>query len=257
MKNSTDKKKIIANFSKAARSYDKYADIQKAAACELACRLPDKGFKRILEIGCGTGIYTALLNDKFKNAVLKSIDISPEMISVAKEKFKERRIDFEVADAEVFDPCGDFDLVTSNACFQWFHDLGVSLRKYKDKLAKDGVFSFSMFGPKTYWEFNSILSDFYKGSSFQSDEFITKDILFKLLNKYFKAVTVDEVRFCESLPDLKTLLSKIRNTGTNGRGLNGKFIGSKRLKAIEAGFKEKFGAIKTTHQVFFCYCHNS
>jgi len=258
MKNLTDKKNLIRNFSKAARIYDKYADIQRAAACELISRLPEGGFERILEIGCGTGIYTQLLRERFINSVLKAVDISPEMVRVAREKFKTSAIDFEVLDAEVSMPAGKFDLVTSNACFQWFGDLESAFKKYKDRLSPGGVFSFSFFGPKTYWELDAVLKEHYKSAGIPAARFISKEDLSVSLGRSFRSINIDEVRFCEKFSGLAEFLSKIKFTGTSGNGLQEKkFFGPKSMRIIEKAFRAKFGAIQATHQVFFCHCLNS
>src|SRR3990167_3889175 len=131
-----DKKAVIRNFSRYARSYDKYADVQKRAASELLESIREEGFREILEIGCGTGNYTLLLRERFKNASLKAIDISGKMIDVASEKLKDKNIEFIVADAETVDIRGDFDCITSNASFQWFSDLGKTIKKYSAAIKK-------------------------------------------------------------------------------------------------------------------------
>ncbi len=255
MKSLMDKKNIIRNFSKAACVYDKYADVQKLAASELVSRLPKNGFRSILEIGCGTGIYTELLKTKFSGADLRAIDISPEMIGVAKRKFEDNVVNFEVADAESFSSPARYDLITSNACFQWVQDLPAFLKEYKAKLASEGVLSFSIFGPRTYWELDSILKGYNKDISVSAAAFFTKEELDDLLNKNFKSVSIEEVRFCEKFSKLTDLLAKIKYTGTSGQGIEDrKFLGPKRLKELDIVFKEKFGSIIATHQVFFCYC---
>ena len=67
-----DKEAIVKNFSKYARTYDKYADIQKRAASELLGLMRKDGFRPILEIGCGTGDLLAFLDPPSG----KGIDIS-------------------------------------------------------------------------------------------------------------------------------------------------------------------------------------
>ena len=122
-----DKTRLIKNFSRSASFYDRYADVQKNCATELLRRLTQVRFNKILELGCGTGNYCSLLREKFSEAQLTAVDISEPMIAVARNKLKGSKINFVVADAEDVSFGEGFDLVTSNACFQWFEDLERSL----------------------------------------------------------------------------------------------------------------------------------
>lgn len=54
---------------------------------------------RVLDLGCGTGRITSLLNSLSENKVL-GMDVSPKMIEIAREKYK----DFDCAEFI----CGDF-----------------------------------------------------------------------------------------------------------------------------------------------------
>ncbi len=258
-----DKKTIIRNFSRYARIYDKYADIQKLAALELLGLTREDGFRRILEIGCGTGNYTLLLREKFENASLKAIDISGKMIDVASEKLKDKNIEFIVADAETADIRGDFDCVTSNASFQWFNDLDGALKKYGAVLKKDGIILFSAFGPATFQELNISLRDVFsaggrsasggKGISTASDNFMGKREIAKLLEGNFKRARVREAFYEESFPRLKDLLNKIKFSGTRGNGVNGGVIFTPRaLRELEKVYLDKFKRISATYQVFYC-----
>ncbi len=247
------KEAIIRNFSRYAYVYDKYADVQKRAALELAEEIKEKNFNKILEIGCGTGNYTLLLREKFRNARLKAIDISKNMIEVAKEKLKDRDIEFIVEDGENLGSDGEFDLITSSACFQWFDDLEKALMKYRDLLKSSGIILFSIFGPSTFWELDAALKDIFKDRSVGAAGFMAKEELGKILNKNFKEIKIRETRYNECFFHLKSLLDKIKYTGIRGEGANGKISFSRKwLNELEDVYLDKFSAIKATYQVFFC-----
>ncbi|MDP3787167.1 MAG: malonyl-ACP O-methyltransferase BioC [Candidatus Omnitrophota bacterium] len=248
-----DKETIIRNFSKYASTYDKYADIQKCAASELLGLMREDGFRRILEIGCGTGNYTLLLRERFKNASLKAIDISGKMIDVASEKLKDKSIEFIVADAETVDIREDFDCITSNASFQWFSDLGKTIKKYSAAIKKGGIILFSVFGPATFRELNASLRDVFKEASTVTDNFMGKKELIKLLEENFKKVRIKEAFYEESFPCLKDLLHKIKFSGIRGNGMNGGTIFTPRaLRGLEKVYLNKFKRISATYQVFYC-----
>ena len=160
-----DKTAIIRNFSRYADIYDKYAHVQKASALRLLEQIKEDNFKKILEVGCGTGNYTSFLREKFRAAEFKAIDISDRMLKVAQEKLKTKNIEFILADAEDVNIKERFDLITSNACFQWFDNLEPTLMKYKKLLNLRGIISFSIFGPHTYKELRTSLGYLFKDAA--------------------------------------------------------------------------------------------
>lgn len=69
-----DKSNIAHNFSRYAHLYDKYAGVQNQAALELVSSLKNNNFSKILELGCGTGNYTLMLREKFRDARIKAVE---------------------------------------------------------------------------------------------------------------------------------------------------------------------------------------
>ena len=49
--------------------------------------IPDTSIRRILELGCGTGRLTRRMAELYPSAVIVAVDISPEMIAHAKERY--------------------------------------------------------------------------------------------------------------------------------------------------------------------------
>ena len=72
--------------------------------------------ERVLDIGTGTGEAALLATREFPRASVRGIDVSPEMVAVAKSKVgldPDGRIAFKVADAARIPwPDDSFDLVT-------------------------------------------------------------------------------------------------------------------------------------------------
>lgn len=248
-----DKKTIIRNFSRYAYTYDRYADIQKLTALKLLEDLDGQVFSKILELGCGTGNYTQLLRNKFRPALLKAIDISRQMIEVARQKLNDKRVDFIVADAETLSVDENFDCITSNACFQWFDDLGQTMQIYKRLLKKDGTILFSIFGPLTFRELNTSLRSILENSSPSANQFMGKDRIKEILERNFKSVRIKEAMYKETFARLRDLLHKIKYSGISAGALNGKISFNRRLlKRLEEIYLDKFKQIKATYQVFFC-----
>ena len=72
---------LIDSFSKHAKTYDRYAQLQRSMAERLASLLPDSLPSNVLEIGCGTGLFSRhLLTQPIKKLILN--DISPGMLEI-------------------------------------------------------------------------------------------------------------------------------------------------------------------------------
>jgi len=144
--------KIIESFSKYARSYDRYAILQKSMAERLASYLPETTPPHIIELGCGTGLFTRhLLTLPIKNLILN--DISSAMVEILKYRLKlPRYTRFLIGNAEYIS-MEKTDLICANAVFQWFQNPQSSLFHLKNSLNNKGTILFSTFGTETLKEF--------------------------------------------------------------------------------------------------------
>lgn len=249
-----NKETIRKNFSKCAAYYDRHCAIQTLCALELNNRLVDDKIETILEIGCGTGNYTKLLKDRFPCAKIKTIDISYEMVTAAKNKVSSDRIEFVVNDAERIFLGEKFDLITSNAVFQWFDDLESALLRYQGILNKRGRVLFSLFGSLTFFELNKAL-DVYLGEAadINSQKFFTQKTIEEILRKIFKKSCVKKEIFKENYGSLVQLLKQMKYTGVRGEGVSKlRFWTPKKIADLEKIYKDEFGGIDVTYEVFFC-----
>ena len=211
------KEVIKNNFSRCAKYYDRYSTVQNMCALKLIEGIGKSHFNKILDVGCGTGIYTAILRKSFPFAVIKAVDISKEMIRMAREKIKDDSVEFIVADAETIKLKEDFDLITSNASLQWFDDLGMSLINYKDLLIEGGHIVFSTFGPLTFCELNiSLRRLFGERLIINSGSFIEKSQIEEVLKDNFREIGVEERIYKERYGSLLELLEKIKYSGIRG-----------------------------------------
>lgn len=151
-----DKKKLERRFSRNAKTYDDYAVVQKEMSRKLISIVKTESPKRILEIGCGTGFLTSLIADTYPEAKIIALDLAPGMIEVAKTRLSESNLDqnieFKCADAEADFPEGPFDLIISNATFQWFNHPDQMAVKILGNLSRNGQCLFSTFGSQTFIE---------------------------------------------------------------------------------------------------------
>lgn len=97
--------------------------------------------KKVLEVGCGTGIFTEKL--AATNAKIFAIDISPDIISKAENKMKLANVVFKIADLENLPfENGSFDCVVGISILHHV-DIKKALKEIKRVLKRPGVIVFS------------------------------------------------------------------------------------------------------------------
>ena len=106
---------------------------------------------RVLDIGCGSGWATRLLADYASAGRVTGIDISDEMIQLAREQSKSNsNVDFEVASAEQL-PFGDdeFTYAFSMESLYYYRDLPRALQEIHRVMEAGGLFCAVV---DLYWE---------------------------------------------------------------------------------------------------------
>jgi len=99
--------------------------------------------KKILDFGCGTGIYTKILKEK--GAKIKGFDISPGMLKIAKEWIPD--VELKRGSGYNIPFKGNFDIVVASLVLDYFNDWDKVFRQVKRVLKKGGYFIFSIGNP--------------------------------------------------------------------------------------------------------------
>jgi len=251
------KARLTQSFSRAAPTYDTYADVQPEVAACLMTRLNDREYQKILEIGCGTGSYTLMLAQKFVNSHILAVDISPVMVAEARIKLaRYSRVRLEKADGEhlpAFIP-GPFDLITASGAFHWFEDLERTIQQYCRILSPSGSFLFALFGPNTLFELNKTLGHIFDNTvCLPVNSFPKETALQDFLSRAFHEWDVKELSLSRIYPDLLSLLRSLQSTGVAPRMETGPFLRTRAgMLEVERSYKKHFGSIRATYQVFIC-----
>lgn len=123
-------------------------------------------FRRILEVGSGTGGYTRLLSSYFRAGEWVLNDLCDN--GIANYAFLAgQTVHFMSGDAEQLEFPGAFDLVTSASAIQWFEDPGAFISRVSGQLLPGGVLLFNTFGKKNLQEVRSLTG---KGLDYPSVE---------------------------------------------------------------------------------------
>ncbi len=245
---------IKHNFSRHATRYDGYCRIQEWAATELLRDASVGPFARILDVGCGTGNFTHRLRERYPAAHIDAIDLCPNMVGLARRKSVGLGIDFQVGDAESGDLGGPFDLIASNAAFQWFRDFEQTIKHCLSHLEARGVLLFSMFGPATYRELATTLAAVLgEEVTVSAAAFADVERVTACLQARVGQVQVRQEIVTQSYASLMALLKTIKYSGTQGQGLTGRALTRARIQALEHQYRERYGAIVATHQILYCW----
>ena len=97
--------------------YLRYAEERTQPAIDLLSRIAVAQPRRVIDLGCGPGNSTALLRERWPGADVAGLDSSPEMIATATKNFPDGK--WIVADVTEWSDAAPFDVIFSNAAFQW------------------------------------------------------------------------------------------------------------------------------------------
>ena len=114
--------------------------------------LPEVKGKRVLDAGCGSGVYSEWLERHGANVI--AVDVSPRMVELAKKRLQ----DLDVRLHDLRDPLdflGDdsVDLVLAPLVMDYIEDWVPVLKEFNRILVREGLFVFSMEHPftKSFW----------------------------------------------------------------------------------------------------------
>ncbi len=206
---------ISARFSAAAETYDDHADIQRQAALGVldlvsAIEPPD----RILDIGSGTGVLTAMIADAFPRARIDAIDISPSVVERARLHFAgNRRVVFHVADARQFRSRRRYSLIASNASLHWMAPLTDTFRRLLHVLADDGQFAFSIMLAGTLAELRESRMRVAPHKPPRANLPTREFVLAALSTAGFRTITEKVVVFTAEYPSPRDLLYSMHRIG--------------------------------------------
>ena len=123
------------DFTFIARRYERDAEVQRGAAEILLDLLSIRSPEDVLDLGCGTGHFTARLREITSGRV-EGIDPASGMVEAARARFP--AIPYRLGAAEDLAYRDEFDVVFCNSAMQWFRDPAGALACCRRALRKGG-----------------------------------------------------------------------------------------------------------------------
>lgn len=204
----SDPAKVSARFNKASVSYDTHAIAQYSAAIKLAGMLADRKPPvggRILEIGCGTGLFTHEYAPLLRPDEATFVDIAttgPFGIAPTEE--------YVVMDAELWlaSQQRQWDVILSASAIQWFADIPRFLHECHEHLTDGGLIAISTFVPGNMEELDSLRpSPLIYPKAERLREWLERD---------FDDVDVVEDEIRVEFRSVRDMLMHLKHTGVGG-----------------------------------------
>jgi malonyl-CoA O-methyltransferase len=142
---------VAQSFGARADTYDEHADLQRGVAGRLARLLPKLAAPRVLELGCGTGLFSRHLLARYPDGTFLFTDLAPSMVGQCRRNLvvaSEQRASYEIMDAAR--PMADcpFDLIATSMTLHWLADPAAALTTLRRQLTPGGVLIYATSAPK-------------------------------------------------------------------------------------------------------------
>ncbi|MCM1960539.1 malonyl-ACP O-methyltransferase BioC [Acinetobacter modestus] len=153
---SINKALVAQRFAKAGQSYVEHAVVQKQISVQLFEYLKvycPQNLAAVLEIGCGSGNLTHLLQSHFQ---VEQLFLNDLYADVDQYFLNFKHVNWLIGDIEQLNLPQSLDTVLSSSALQWMVDLPALLRRIHKALKPNAYFGFSSFGPDNLTEIKQL-----------------------------------------------------------------------------------------------------
>jgi len=245
-----DKRKIRQRFARAIATYDRQAVVQREVGERLLRLLAEhmgEPSRRVLEIGCCTGILTAGLvlqypgiTDLFVN------DLVPQFEPMVAARIPAGvRLEFLAGDIETMALPDSLDLVISSSTLHWLENLPELLDRLHARMARNATLCFSVYGPGNLRELREITGiglDYHSLAQLR-----------QMVGQRFAVVSCEEELITHHCPDPLAVLLHLRQTGVNA--LTAEPWSRPRLSDFIRKYERRFGCrggVGLTYHPVYC-----
>lgn len=263
------KLRVARAFSQAASTYDATANLQRKVAENLVemlelstAKVGEAEPSTVLDLGCGTGFVSEMLQKKQQAVSLVMMDLSRAMLKRARKKFSEKKSQstssqaFVTADMDQL-PFAEntFDLVVSSMSVQWSADTEKLLAQVYSCLKPGGRFLFATVGETTLHELAQAwreVDDYVHVNRFLSQT----DILALAQTQLFSCDHAEREIQTQYFPDVIALMKNLKAVGahTVNTGNNHGLTSRARLQTLQRAyenFRTDSGTLPASWEVLY------
>ncbi|WP_082850005.1 malonyl-ACP O-methyltransferase BioC [Halioglobus sp. HI00S01] len=247
---------VAQSFSRAAAEYDSVAQLQRDVGDRLLASinaLPEAP-EKVLDLGSGTGHFSAALRQRFPDATYIGVDLAEGMVRYAREVHPQAG-EWLVGDAEALPlASASVDLVFSSLAIQWCLRPELLFAEVARVLRPGGRCAFTSLGPATLHELRSSWAavDEYQ----HVNEFLPLERLDQAAARTPGiALQVDIEPFCMEYRQVRELLNELKTLGAHNVnrdrpvGLTGRRALQGMLQAYEQWRRD--GLLPASYEVYF------
>ncbi len=227
-------RRIHTCFTRALSTYDKQAEAQHLISRKLASLLPHEAeahYRRMLEIGCGTGGFTKELKQQCRIDEWILNDLCEACREKTDQLFPGSPPRFITGDAETLSFPGKFDLIASASVFQWIKEPEAFLRKLSTLLIPQGVLLLSSFLPGNLKEIKELTGE---GLTYPTPELLSE----WLSAADFDLQHIEEETIVLTFKTPLDILRHLKATGVTATG-NGRWTRG-RQEVFNRKYQERF-----------------
>lgn len=250
-----DKQAVAHSFSKAASHYDQFAQLQRDIGAQLYAQMDCPDPLQVVDLGCGTGYFSAKLAAQYPSAQLICFDLSEAMLAqVKKRQLQPARYQQGDIDALPFVK-HSLDLIFSNLVVQWSDDFHQCMAQIKNSLKPGAKAYISTLLDGSLHELSQAWQQVDQHP--HTNRFLAlRDIEAQLQALHFSKVTIRTETRVLHYSDVVQVMRALKGIGANhvhGHQTSG-LSGRKLIQQLEVGyqpFHNAQGQLPLSYQV--CY----
>jgi len=198
--------------------YMQFRSERTQPSIDLVAKINSVEPKSIIDVGCGPGNSTQVLVNRWPKAKITGLDNSSAMIKKAAQDHPNQA--WIVADALIYNPETEYDIVFSNAAVQWIPNHENLLKKFYGMLSDNGIVAIQI---PLFWDMplGRIINEVAEDSRWKdqmegvSDLFTIHDYSFYYdhLAILFNSIDIWQTHYFHILDSHIAILEMMRSTG--------------------------------------------
>ncbi len=233
-----DTKTIKKSFAKSIDKYSEHAVVQNLTAKILATEIAkiETDFKTVLEIGAGAGVLTEQVREKLCFETFFANDLTEKSEKYVKKILPSSK--FFAGDFRRINFRQKFDLIISNAVFQWFDNPEKVFSMCKNLLNPNGILAFTTFDKDNFSELKNITG--------LTLDYKTADEWKVLLGKDFEIIFDHGFEHVLYFDNPLEILAHLKNTGVNS--LSEKPFSVLQVKKLCENYRHAYPDLRLTYK---------